>query len=223
MAEKPENTVEGSVQLIEKEVGVRRGFLASLLKEDDWSFIIKIHALLEAAVSYLLCKTLGRDELAEVFPYVELSEKRAGKMAFVKALNLLEEPDRRFVSSLSELRNQLVHKVKNVEFDLKKHIGEMPPEQLASFAKKFNSFSKGEEVDYQGKKMPPEEVFRRDPKTAIWWSAMVTVAIIYQVREIERFKKEGERLSFINNTLSRLVSSESESGAVVPRALPGDE
>jgi hypothetical protein len=86
----------------------------------------------------------------------------------------------------------------------------MLPNELDSFAKKFNSFSEGETVDYQGEKLSPNEVFRRDPKMAIWWSVAVTVAIIYQVRKIEHFKKEAEHLSFINNTLSRLVPEASE-------------
>jgi len=68
-----EDTVEGSVRLIESAVGVPQGFLESLKNEDDWSFVIKIHALLEAAVSHLLCKTLGRDELADVLSFTELS------------------------------------------------------------------------------------------------------------------------------------------------------
>lgn len=210
VTEKPDDSIKGSVQLIEKEVGVRQGFLETLRDEDDWSFIIKTHALLEAAVSYLLCKTLQRDELVDVFCHVELSGKKSGKMAFVKALRLLEEPDRRFVSSLSELRNHLVHKVSNIDFDLKQHTSAMPPSELATFARKFNSFSKGETVDYQGKNLPPIEVFRRDPKTAIWWSASVTVAIIYQVQKIEHFKKASEHLSFINNTLSRLAQGTGE-------------
>jgi hypothetical protein len=210
VTEKPDDTIKGSVQLIEKEVGVRSGFLESLREGDDWSFVIKTHALLEAAVSNLICKTLGRDELAEVFSHVELSGKQAGKMAFVKALDLLDEPDRRFISSLSELRNQLVHNIANVDFDLKQYTSAMLPNELDSFAKKFNSFSEGETVDYQGEKLSPNEVFRRDPKMAIWWSVAVTVAIIYQVRKIEHFKKEAEHLSFINNTLSRLVPEASE-------------
>ena len=199
-----EDTVEGCVRLIESEVGVPPGFLGRLRKEDDWSFIIKIHALLEAAVSHLLCKTLGRDELADVFSFTELSGRRAGKMAFVKSLDLLKKPDRRFVSSLSELRNMLVHNVQNAHFDLKRHVSGFSEDRLLRFAKDFDSFSGGTTVDYEGEKLAPEAVFRRDPKTAIWWSAMVTVAMVYQVREIDRFKKETESLSFICNTLSRL-------------------
>lgn len=204
-----ENTVRGSLHAIEKALGLQPGFLENLHSQDDWSFIVKAHALVEAAISHLLCRALGRDELADVFANMELSGKTSGKIAFVKALSLLEEPDRRFINSLSELRNHLVHNVLKVQFDLQQYTGTMPPDQFASFAKKFNSFSNGERVEYQGKSLPPEEVFRQDAKTGILWSTMVTVAIIYQVREMEQFRKEAERLSFIKSTLSRLFSGTS--------------
>jgi len=39
---------------LEKAVGVRAGFFYRLLEEDDWSFVIKLHALFEAVCSHLL-------------------------------------------------------------------------------------------------------------------------------------------------------------------------
>jgi len=205
------DTVEGSVRLIEKEVGLREGFLEQLRREDDWSFIIKVHALLEAAISHLLCRVLGRNELAEVLCFVELSDKRAGKMAFVRALGLLEKPDRRFISSLSELRNQLVHKVRNADFDLQAHVNGLTPEKFKAFAQNFDSFSRSDPVDFDGQQLAPEEVFKREAKRAIWWSGMVTVALIYQFREIERLKSEAERLDFVNKTLTRILKPRDES------------
>jgi hypothetical protein len=186
------DTVEGSVRALETELGLPSGFLEELKREDDWSFIIKVHALIEGAVSHLLCTALGKDILVDVFSHLELSDKRRGKMAFVAALNLLEKPDRRFVSSLSELRNALVHDVTNVGFSLSKHIAAMDSNKFSAFVKNFDSFSMGCLVPFRGKDVPPEEVFRLEPKTAIWWSAMLTVAIIYLVKETERFHSEAK-------------------------------
>jgi hypothetical protein len=205
-----EDTIEGSVRLIEKEVGLREGFLEELRREDDWSFIIKVHALLEAAISHLLCRALGRDEFAGVFAFMDLSDKRAGKMAFVRALGVLEKPDRRFISSLSELRNQLVHNVRNAGFDLQGYVNGLTPEKLRAFAQNFDSFSVGNRVDFDGQQLAPEEVFKREAKRAIWWSAMVTVALVYQFREIERLRSEAQRLDFVNNALTRILTPREE-------------
>lgn len=210
-----EETVEGSVRMMEAELGLPSGFLEGIKQEDDWSFIIKTHALLEAAVSHLLCSALGKDALAEVFSHLELSDKRRGKIAFAAALDLLHKPDRRFISSLSELRNSLVHDVRNVSFSLSEHVAAMDAKTFSAFAKGFDSFSTGGSVAFEGKEVPPAEVFRRDPKTAIWWSAMLTVAIIYQVKETQRLRTETDHLRAEGNrlvveTLSRLINPHTE-------------
>lgn len=188
------DTIEGSVRMLEAAVGLPSGFLERLKEEDDWSFIIKTHALIEAAVSHLLCSALDKPVLAEAFSHLELSDKRRGKIAFAAALDLLEKRDRRFISSLSELRNTLVHDVRNVNFSLSHHVSAMDSKAFSAFVKGFDSFSAGGLVAFHGGEVSPDEVFRREPKTAIWWSAMVTVAIIYQVKEIERLRAQHDAI-----------------------------
>lgn len=74
----------------EKDIGLPAGFLVNLLiKEDDWSFIIKLHALVEAAVSHLLATICG-EELLTVFTRLQLSSETVGKLAFAKALHTLD-------------------------------------------------------------------------------------------------------------------------------------
>lgn len=48
-----------AVEELVKELGLPEGFYAELLGEDDWSFIIKLHALMEAAVTGLIVAALG--------------------------------------------------------------------------------------------------------------------------------------------------------------------
>ena len=57
----------------ESSLELRRGFLPALAEEDDWSFIIKAHALLEAGVSQLLVHELGRPELEEIFSRLDIA------------------------------------------------------------------------------------------------------------------------------------------------------
>jgi energy-converting hydrogenase A subunit M len=107
---------------LEEALGVEDGFFSKLSEEDDWSMIIKLHSLIEAAISELLAKRLKKDILVDAFSNMELSNKKSGKMAFVKALDLLDEPERRYISSLSELRNKLVHNVQNVNYQMHEEI-----------------------------------------------------------------------------------------------------
>src|SRR3546814_8687791 len=70
-------------------IGVRENFFKDLLGEDDWSFVIKLHALFEAAFTHLLLFHFKEPELTDIFARLELSNKATGKIAFLGKLELL--------------------------------------------------------------------------------------------------------------------------------------
>jgi hypothetical protein len=160
--------------LLERTLGVEPGFFKSLDDEDesDWSFVIKVHALIEAAVSHLLTEHLRHPELNKLFSRLDMSNKATGKAAFVEALGLLEKSEKRFISSLSELRNDLVHDVRNVNFDLTSHIEKMNQKDQGIFLNNFNLLSTEVTDDIRN-------LFRFDPRQAIWYSAMAFLCIVY--------------------------------------------
>lgn len=162
------------VPLLESKLGISPGFFQSLDGEsgNDWSFIIKVHALIEAAISHLLTEHLQQPELEGVFSRLDMSNKATGKVAFIKALGLLAEPERRFVSSLSELRNKLVHDVRNVNFDLAEDVEKMNPKNQEIFLKNFNLLSTEVTNDVRN-------LFRFDPRQALWFAAMAFLGIVY--------------------------------------------
>ncbi|MCC1496135.1 hypothetical protein [Alcanivorax sp. 1008] len=158
---------------LEKRLGLDSGFFDKLIEgESDWALIIKTHALIEAAVSDLLATSLDRKDLNAIFSSLELSNKRTGKMAFVSALGLLDEDCRRFISALSELRNRLVHNVKNVHFDFHEYVKQLDAQQFRQFVKNFNTLSY--EVD-EGLL----NLFRHDPIQGVWYGAMSVLGRIY--------------------------------------------
>lgn len=127
---------EDSLGRLERDCDLPNGFCLTLLNESDWSFVIKLHALLETAVSQLLVNALARKELADVFASLEMSNTKTGKLAFVKALDLLPKAHLEFIRALSELRNQLAHRVKNVGFNITEHFSEEREERSTSDARK---------------------------------------------------------------------------------------
>jgi hypothetical protein len=162
------------IPLLEAKLGVKAGFFESLEHEDqnDWSFVIKLHALVEAAVSHLLTEQLHRPELASLFARLDISNKTTGKAAFVEALGLLDKPERRFMSSLSELRNMLVHDIRNVDFDLLRHVERMNRDQQAVFLNSFNLLSTELTDDVR-------TLFHHDPRQALWYSGMAFLGMVY--------------------------------------------
>lgn len=113
-------------------------FFKKLLDEDDWSFIIKLHALIEAACGSLLLYHFDEPELKNIISRLELSNKTTGKIAFLKELGLLGETNRRFVSSLSEWRNKFVHNVQNCNSKLQDILDNMDKNAIKKFALDFS-------------------------------------------------------------------------------------
>ena len=78
--------LEESLRRIEIDCGLPEGFCFGLLHEQSWSFVIKLHAILEAAVSQLLVNVFDRKELSKVFAELQMSNFKTGKLAFVRSL-----------------------------------------------------------------------------------------------------------------------------------------
>jgi uncharacterized protein YutE (UPF0331/DUF86 family) len=96
-------------------------FIIELLSQNDWSFIIKSHAYLEAVVTQLIIDHLDESSLKGFVERLPLSDSQTGKIAILKELDILEPETRKFIRWFSELRNSIVHKVENIDFDLKSH------------------------------------------------------------------------------------------------------
>ena len=170
----PSQSLAELVLLLEQKLGLELGFFNSLDGDDenDWSFIIKVHALIEAAMSHLLTEHLRRPELGDIFSRLDMSNKSTGKAAFVNALELLEKPERRFISSLSELRNKLVHDVRNVNFDLSDYVESMGKKQQEDFLGNFNLLSTKVTDEIRN-------LFLFDPRQVLWYASMAFLGLVY--------------------------------------------
>jgi hypothetical protein len=176
---------KGVVELQTK-LGLSSDFFKRLLQEDDWSFVIKLHALLEAVCSDLLTHRLAEPGLAGIVSRLELSNKTFGKMAFIKELELLDEESRRFISTLSEWRNNFVHNVQNCNASLSAIVDKMDSNELKQFVKCFaphamrmhritkTSKSLAKPIDW-GISIPDQKTLaeqaKKDPKSFIWLAA----------------------------------------------------
>jgi hypothetical protein len=168
-----------AVKDLSKEIGISPIFFLNLMDEDDWSFVIKSHAFLEAALSHLITVTLEVEELAPIFSRLEMTNSSYGKVEFAKALRILGKDERRFIRSLSELRNELVHNVHKIDFNLREYVARLDRNQFKSFVKSFGYFADEESFIHDGKFTEVSEFAREDPKRAIWFSLINLAGIIY--------------------------------------------
>jgi len=132
MYEEFRETLKGT----EGDLGLPAGFLVELLDGDsDWSFVIKIHSLIEAALTHLLTGAFGRTELLPLFGRLHTSDTRTGKLAFAKALKLVDRNQAAFIQTISELRNRVVHDVHSVLFSFAAYVESLDANDRRTFSR----------------------------------------------------------------------------------------
>lgn len=128
-----------SVEKLLASVGLPPDFLLALLQESNWSLIIKLHAVFEAVIASLILKQLKTPDVEEVISHLDFNNVKSGKVAFARALGLIDSKDVAFLRGLSELRNALVHDIKNVKFNLQEHVRSLDDPQLKKFKNAFGA------------------------------------------------------------------------------------
>ena len=185
-------TLEEAAQQLEQELGLTKGFFSGLLKEDDWSFIVKLESLIESACTYLLVKATNQPSLEDIFSRLEIANKYTGKVAFIKALNLLDERDRAFVHALATLRNTLVHDVRNVaSFSLSIHVDKLDNQQLVSLFRALVTSDFLKSYESSGKDI--RKLLRESAKFLFWFGALGLLGNIYVTKLREELKQRSRQ------------------------------
>ena len=117
MSELP-TTLDEAVNLFEDSVSLPKGFFNDLPSQDDWSFIIKIHALLETLVTQAICSAVGKTELQGILGKLAFANSSTGKMAFARELGLLDSTQLNYLVVLTKIRNAYVHDISSIGYSL---------------------------------------------------------------------------------------------------------
>jgi hypothetical protein len=128
---------ELTVPQLLQSVGLPSDFFDQLLKESDWSFVIKLHAVFESVIASLIVHRLATPQAAEVVSHLEFNNAKSGKVALARALGLLEKHDVAFLRGLSELRNRLVHSIHDVSFTFVSYLGGQSRTEIKKFRTEF--------------------------------------------------------------------------------------
>lgn len=183
--------VQEDIKNLESKLNIQEGFFDNLLKDDDWSFVIKSHALLETVISTLITDRVGYNSLHDIFTRLELGNKTHGKISYIKALKLLNKDARKFISALSELRNSLIHNVSNIDFSFDEYVINLDKNQMKNFINSFGycyltDDDKGESTVDNGDKILAA------PKKSIWLSLRYILAICSLKIDTIKLEKENE-------------------------------
>lgn len=176
------------VRKFETEIGIAPGFLEALLHDgDDWSFVIKLHAFAEAAITDVLTAAVGLEELRDLFRSLSMGDQRRGKLAIAKRLNLLDPRRVAFFRAVGRIRNQFVHDVTQVGRRIEEVVRTFPQQdQDRLWLDVIRGYSVEDViVDFKGNHVTALDFARANPRFAMWVAAMETVALIYRAKSLD--------------------------------------
>ncbi|MBU0533339.1 MAG: hypothetical protein KJ887_00865 [Candidatus Omnitrophica bacterium] len=156
------------IQDLENKCNLPQGFMHSLPNENDWSFIIKTYAIFEALLSELIAKISVKPELRSFFLKLDMCSNPIGKLALLKKLSLLEEPECKFIRALSDLRNIYAHNIKKISASIEDTIVSFPSDKQKKIVQDL-SFSLHKKDD-----------FEKNKKQCIW---VASVMLLCQINE----------------------------------------
>lgn len=177
----------------EKKLNLPTGFYIKLLEEDDWSFVIKLSALFEAACTHILSVKLNAPELESSFAYLEQANVKYGKLQLLKKLGSINDNQYKFLEKLATLRNELAHKVANVNFTFSSYTDKFDKNQKESFINSF-AYNYNDPVIIKDKSIPKNEFVIENAKIAIWNVASDIFACLHL--EIDVIKLEADKAGY---------------------------
>jgi hypothetical protein len=177
------NSASAGLRLLAKILGLREEFLIDLFADpDDWSFVVKSHALLESIICTLLAMHLRKQKLEALF--AEEIEMNA-RIEMTKALGITTSEDRKAMHALGKLRNKLVHNAKDTNFTFNEYFKNKDAKRNFS-----DTFGHGwsDPVGGTDPPMPRAEFVVSQPKFAIFESTLKIA--MYVVGELSKIQTE---------------------------------
>ncbi|MDN3717770.1 hypothetical protein [Vibrio breoganii] len=187
------DAISKEVSALENHLGLPSGFYDALLAEDDWSFVIKLSALFEAASGQALAAKLQHSEIENELSYLEQSKK----IALITKLNIITPEQSTFLKKLSELRNKLVHNIREVTFDFAVLTSKFDKNEKRSFA---NVYGHGihEKFTVDDVSLNRTDFTLENPKMAMWITAQEILACLHadisNSADIKKINGIGQKL-----------------------------
>ena len=190
---KPDDFDKEFTNWLYETAGISPRLLASLDTDDDWTFVIKIHGILETALNHLILNRLQVmhpvPKLVDIISRLETNDRKTGKIAFIKVYDLLPGEACLFVRMLSEVRNRAVHDIKNFDLDLVKYLEGLNKEQKQNWKLALTSWH------IQGR--PSQNILDFSltvPRNAIYNSCMMIMIRCFQSQPERLLEAAREKL-----------------------------
>lgn len=187
-----------NLKLFELRLGVPENFYRDLLHEDDWSFVIKLNALFEAACTHILATRMHAPALEESLANLDLLHSKYGKVALLRKLGALTSEQGTVLRNLAELRNSLAHNIHNVAFSFEKYVAGLDKQQLDNLIRNFGH-GVADELRIGDKTIQRRQFIHENPKIALWLTSVEILGCLAIEVEVARLHVKSLALSEFAN------------------------
>lgn len=178
-------------------------FLLALLEEDDWSFVIKLHALIETVTTQAIVTAVNDARVRSVVERLPLSGDEIGKLRIAKDLDLYSKSQRTFVRRLSRLRNEIVHDVSKLKFEFIPYVKNQQPTERTAWQDAVCWFAEGKKSSSTWR-----EASLVKPKLAVWMSGLMLVGLtLISQHQISGQRKVDQAVSATSEKLLKELLS----------------
>lgn len=120
----------GLVRSVEDKFDLPQGALWQLYNDDDWSFVIKIHAMFESALVMAIVGKSSNPMLAKEYSKLPMeSTSGTSLISLSLAMEIIDKAEKRFLSRLCQLRNTYAHDFKMMGLALDEHFSMLDKNQ----------------------------------------------------------------------------------------------
>jgi hypothetical protein len=154
-------------------IRAKNHLIADHSEGDDWSFVIKTQTLIESAITNAVLSKNGENGLRKTFKSMPLVGDGASKLNFSKELGITTSAQRRFITTMASLRNQLAHNPDYGEFTFDAYINGLNQNQRKEWQQAIPWFS-----EYPDSKDVWAQNSLKAPKSVIYTSAFMLIALL---------------------------------------------
>lgn len=186
-----------AVVKLEKSLNLPKNFFRSLRNDDDWSFIIKMHALIESSLSRLIEAKFNNFSLKDYFLTIGFSGGRHSKIKLLQQLGEIDPEECKFIEGLSFIRNRLVHNITHIKFNLETYVAQLSAKSKLNFATQTCSFFTDFYLSRKTERQAKIADILVKPKWYLWLCALHVIACaslridaIFYESDIEKAQKK---------------------------------
>ncbi|MCQ8896390.1 hypothetical protein NQT62_08090 [Limnobacter humi] len=163
------------IESLETALKITPGFFWKLCDQgDDWSFLIKVHALLEMAIGHLIQQRIGIPELDSLIEKASLNGGTTSKIKIASALSLIDKDTTNFVDALSNLRNKAAHRIDSVALTMDDFIQAIDEKDVKNLFLRRSADQSKESI---------METVKIAPRFTIWISALNMLTEVYEKKK----------------------------------------